>query len=270
MALNSHQLDSHKLSAPDLILSLLDSAPQPHITAASLIAAGDLFGIDSRAIRVAATRLVKQDVLTTVARGIYGVGGRGHRLHRRVVSWVEVESRIKPWNGDWLAVYQAHLKRANKTAVRARSRALRLQGFAAVDSGLAVRPANLTLPLADIRQALIELGLQPAARLWLIQQTEPAANFEHLWDTGALEARYANHVANLQLSTRHIPKLDTFAAAKQTLALGREVTRDIVMDPLLPQQMINTELRGEMITAMKAYDTLGKDCWRAFYAALKA
>ena len=260
--------DTPRLSAPDLILSLLDSAPRPQISAASLVAAGALFGIDSRTIRVAAARLVKNDVLTSAARGVYSVGERGDRLHRAVVSWADVESGIKPWRGEWVAVYQAHLKRANKTAVRARERALRLKGFAAVDAGLAVRPANLRLSLAGVRDGLIDLGLDPSANLFLITQTEPAAGFERLWDTAALEARYAKHLHDLQRSIRRLPSLDTFAAAQETLLVGRGVTRDIVLDPLLPREMIDTDLRGEMIQAMKAYDVLGKRCWRAFYAAL--
>ena len=259
-----------KLSAPTLILSLLDSAPQPQITAAAMIQAGGLFGIDSRAIRVAAARLVKNDVLATVARGVYGVGGRGDRLHRAVVSWAHVESGLKPWSGRWVAVYQAHLKRANKTAVRARERALRLKGFASVDSGLAVRPENLKLAMAGIRDELIELGLDAMASLFLVEAVEPKARFERLWDVPAIEARYAENIRKLRHSTRRVPSLDAFAAAQETLLIGRNVTRDIVMDPLLPQEMINAQLRGEVLERMKAYDRLGKDCWRAFYKALKA
>ena len=258
-----------KLSAPDLILSLLDSAPQPQIKAASLVAAGALFGIDPRAIRVAVTRLVKGDVLATVSRGIYSVGDRGDRLHRAVVSWSDVDSSTKPWKGGWLAVYQAHIKRADKTARRARERALRLQGFAAVDAAFAVRPANLRRCLTEIRAGLIELGLDAAASVFLIEETEPAAGFEALWDAKALEARYANHIRNLQLSTDRVSGLDVYQAAAETLLIGRGVTRDIVMDPLLPPQLVDAELRGEMIKAMRAYDRLGKECWRRFYAALE-
>ena len=256
------------LSAPDLILSLLDSAPQPQIRAASLVAAGALFGIDSRAIRVAVARLVKNDILATVARGAYSVGRRGHRLHRAVVSWADVESAVEPWNRSWVAVYHAQLKRANKTAVRAQDRALRLKGFAAVDSGLAVRPANLTLPLADVRDGLIELGLDESATLFLIMDSAPSTQFERLWDIQTLENRYADHIRDLARSTRRVPLLDAAAAAKETLMIGRGVTRDIIMDPLLPKEMINVRLRREVIERMKSYDALGKDCWRAFYKSL--
>lgn len=256
------------LTARDLILSLLDSAPEPQIRAASLIEAGALFDIDPRAIRVAATRLVKDEVLTTSARGVYTVGGRGDRLHRTVTAWANIESTLKPWDGAWVAVYQAHLKRANKTAMRARERALRLKGFAAVDANLALRPANLTLTLTAIREGLIELGLDENASALLIRQTEPELEFASLWDTTALESRYQRHIRELQRSTRRVADLDTFAAAKETLLTGREVTRDIVMDPLLPREMVDTDLRTTMIEQMKGYDVLGKNCWRAFYTAL--
>ena len=45
--------------------------------------------------------------------------------------------------GDWIAVVTGHLGRSEKSALRARQRALTLKGFAEVRPGLVVRPAKV-------------------------------------------------------------------------------------------------------------------------------
>jgi phenylacetic acid degradation operon negative regulatory protein len=238
-------VDGSNLSARRLILALLDSAPAPQIRAASLIAAGELFGMDPGAIRVATARLVRDRVLQSTARGVYTVGGGGAGLHRTVQSWTDLEATLKPWTGEWLAVYLGRLKRTNKTMVRARERALQLKGFAKIDSGLAVRPANLRGSLPELLEDLRLLGLDPSASLYRIAESAGDSDFTALWDTNELSAR---------------------AAAKQTLLVGRAAIRDILRDPLLPAELVDARLRRELVSRMKRYDRLGKSCWRAFYA----
>ena len=164
-------VDDVNLSARQLILALLDSAPTPQIQAASLVAAGELFGMDAGAIRVATARLVRDRILESTRRGVYTVGGGGAGLHRTVLSWADLEQTLKPWTGDWLAIYLGSLKRTNKTQVRARERALQLKGFATFDSGLAVRPANLKAALPELLEDLRLLGLDTSAGLYLIAAT---------------------------------------------------------------------------------------------------
>lgn len=261
---------SDTLSAAELILALLDSAPRPELTAASLVAAGDLLGIDARAVRVAAARLVKQKVLASAGRGRYSVGERGRGLHRRVLTWTNVERTLKPWRGDWLAVYLAHLKRGDKTALRARERALRLAGFATVDAGLHARPANLKASTTGVRDNLLALGLDPDACVLHVAELEPHGFIDPqaLWDTAALERGYAEWLRELADSTRRVPAMDVESAARETLLVGRAVLKVILADPLLPGELIDARQRGTLIDAMKSYDALGKRCWREFYRAL--
>ena len=58
--------------------------------------------------------------------------------------------------------------------------------------------------------------------------------------------------------------MDVADLACETLLVGRAVTRDILLDPLLPEALVNTALRREMIEAMRAYDRRGKAFWRNF------
>lgn len=259
------------LSAPELILSLADSAPEPRLEVARLVAAGRLLGIDAGAVRVAAARLVKKGVLTQASRGVYGIGGAGHGLHRRVLGWHRVETQVREWDGRWLAVFSAHLPRSQKSRLRARQRALRLRGFASFQAGLAVRPANLRSSAAELRGELVELGLDDEALLFGLDAEDPRWPIDprRLWDTGALEASYRYNLTRLEQSRARLPALDVEAAARETLLVGRAVMRDILTDPLLPEALVDTALRRRMIVAMVDYDRLGKAAWRAFYGSLE-
>lgn len=262
--------DPATLSAPELILSLADSAPQPRLTAANLVAAGALLGIDAGTMRVALGRLVKKGVLAQQTRGVYRLGGRGGELHRRVLGWHRVEEQLAPWDGRWLGVFSGHLRRSEKSSLRARERALRLKGFADARPGLAVRPANLRIPLAELRRELTDLGLDVDALVLGIDATDPQHEFDPgtLWDLAALEQGYLDHLGRLIDSTARLAGLDVQSAARETLLVGRSVMRAILTDPLLPEAMVDTARRRRLIDAMIEYDRLGKRCWREFYRAL--
>jgi len=259
-----------ELSAPDFILALLDSASDAEIRAASLVAAAAAFAIDPRTIRVALARLVQKDVLRTVGRGIYRVGTRGGAMQQAVVSWARAEASLQAWDGNWIVVAQGQGNRPNKTAVRAGERALRIKGFKAAEPGLAVRPANLRATISQIRDTLVKLGLRPDARLMLVTATAGGSDFTNLWSAPQLEAGYRQHLTAMAESTARVAQLDAVAAAKETLLVGRAVTRDIVLDPLLPDALVDAQLRRRMIKAMEKYDRLGKRSWRAFYSTIES
>ena len=255
-----------ELSAPAFILALLDSASDVEIRAASLVAAAAAFAIDPRTIRVALARLVQKGVLQAVGRGIYRAGTSGGPMQRAVVSWANAEASLKTWDGGWIAVAQSQGNRYNKTAMRANERALRIKGFKTAEPGLAVRPANLRTTLSETRDTLVELGLHPDARLMLVTATAGGSDFANLWSAAQLEAGYRQHLNAMADSTARVPRLNAVDAAKETLLVGRAVTRDIVLDPLLPDALVDAGLRRRMIKAMEKYDRLGKRCWRTFYA----
>ncbi|HEX7035859.1 MAG TPA: type IV toxin-antitoxin system AbiEi family antitoxin domain-containing protein [Pseudomonadales bacterium] len=258
------------LSAPELVLTLADSVPEPRLAAAQVVAAAQLLGIDAGAVRVALARLVKQGVLEQAERGVYRLGRRGSELHRRVLAWDRVEDQVRRWDGRWLAVLTAQLGRSDKAGLRARERALRLKGFAEAQPGLFVRPNNLRAALPALRDELVGLGLDREALVVVIDQADPTRPFEpeRLWDTAALERRYADDRRRLEESTARVAELDVQSAARETLLVGRAVMHDILIDPLLPETLVDVAARRRLIAAMRAYDRLGKRCWRAFYRAL--
>ena len=263
--------DPDTLSARELILSLADAAPKPRLTAGNLVAAGTLLGIDAGAIRVALGRLVKRGVLEPEQRGVYRLGPRGAELHRRVQAWHRVEDQVAPWTGGWIGVFTAHLGRSEKSGLRARERALRLKGFAEAREGLSVRPSNFRASVPALRTELVELGLDGDALVLDIGTGDSVHPFDaaSLWDLAELEARYRSNCERLEASVARLPALNVHAAARETLLVGRAVMRDILRDPLLPEELVDTAARRRMIDAMKAYDRVGKDRWRNFYRMLE-
>ncbi|MEM8769250.1 MAG: PaaX family transcriptional regulator C-terminal domain-containing protein, partial [Pseudomonadota bacterium] len=205
--------------------------------------------------------------LVSAGRGRYGLGSRGGTLHTLVRSWAKAEASLKPWQGGWLTVLVGHLARSNKTRRRGNERALGLFGFAEVRTGLWVRPANLRRTLSALREDLVELGLDPDAICLDADQLAPetAVDAQTLWDTPALATRYRQNVERLAESTERLTTLDEDASARETLLVGRQVTRDILLDPLLPEPLVDVVARRAMIDAMRSYDQLGKAYWRRFF-----
>jgi phenylacetic acid degradation operon negative regulatory protein len=260
-------MQKYSISARELILTLIDSATSSVLTARYFVAAGALFDMDHRSIRVALARLVRDGSLRQVERGTYGLGSRAGTLHSLVRNWSSVESSVKPWSGNWLAVHTAHLPRSDKTRARSRERALALYGYAEPYAGLWVRPDNLIITPSQLYTALQELGLDTAAIGYTIQGLMPghAFNTEQLWDRHALQQRYAGHLHTLTEVSARLPGLAEQEAAKETLLVGRAVTREILLDPLLPEELVDTGLRQQMVNAMKKFDRVGKIFWRALF-----
>ena len=212
-------------------------------------------------------RLVREGSLTGAGRGRYALGSRAGTLHSLVKNWSRAEASLVDWEGDWLTVLVGHLARSNKAAVRGNERALNLFGFAEMASGLWVRPANLARTLDQVRADLLELGLVPGSLCAQIRQFAPPEQLdpEALWQTAALTQRYHDNVRILRESTERIHDLDDAAAARETLLIGREVTRAILLDPLLPDALVDADARRQMIDAMRGYDRIGKAYWREFF-----
>ncbi len=257
-----------KLSARELILALVDSAAQPTLPASYFVAAADLMGLDAGNVRVTLARLVRDGTLASAGRGLYERGARRETIKRLVRGWADVEANLRSWSGGWLAVSIAHLGRRDRVRLRSRERALKLLGFAGAAGGLWLRPDNLRTELVQLRAQLVDLGLEAEALVLTVSALEPADAIDPaaLWPRAALEAGYRRYLESLAASEAELPDLHEDDAARETLLLGREVTRAILLDPLLPAELVDAELRSELIRAMRRYDRIGKRLWRAFYS----
>ena len=260
---------ANKPTAKRLVLSLLSAPSLPEVSIAQLQRWGALFDIDAATMRVTVGRLVRQALLDSEQRGVYRMGPAGRALGAAASGWRNAEARICDWEGDWLFAHVAHLGRVNRSALRARERAFRLGGFAEFASGLWCRPANFREAPGETRERLLALGLEPEAILTRVCDTPgiPDRQFLDLWPRRQIEGSYRQHLRAMRTSSDRLGRLTPDAAAKETLLVGEAVIRQINADPLLPQTLIDTGLRAEMITRMIDYDALGRDVWEQFIAA---
>lgn len=251
------------LSARTLALAFLSTSGARPMRAAALARRAEICGVDGAAMRMALGRLVRDEMVEQVERGVYAIGREGLALNRVARGWAEAESRVRAWDGRWIVVAVDHLGRSDRRQVRAQERALRLNGLARAESGLWVRPDNLALSLEDFAARLVGLGLDETATILgdvRALATQEAA-FRGLWPAAAIAARYRHWIDEMAASEDRLAAMTTVEAARETLLLGQSVIRTINTDPLLPAEMVDAALRAEMIAAMRRYDTIGKSFW---------
>ncbi len=263
MTLRFEPISAEDVSARTLVLSLMSVRGRRTQALTYLTRAGGLFGMEPSAIRMAVTRLVKDGLLESVERGIYATGAKAAALTAEISEWRTAPDRTRPWQGGWVGVMTNHLGRTDRKDLRARMRALRLYGFAQAETGLWIRPDNLRLSLADLRAALMRIGLQEDALLVTIAETAlPAGkDWRDLWSTDELKARYDSAIAAMQKSCKSAAGLAPDAAAKETLLVGQSVIRTINLDPLLPEEIGDATLFRQMVSEMEDYDRFGRTCW---------
>lgn len=259
-----------KTTPKRLILSLLNSSGINQINVVYLIEWGKIFKIDPATTRVAIGRLMKQGLISSISRGIYTIGPNAEIVSKKAISWLTTEDKIAPWSGNWIVVHTAHLGRMNKTAVRSRERSLRFNGFASLVTGLWCRPANFKESLQQTKERLTLIGLEQAA---IVMKVDEFPGIEmnrlaQLWPIGKIETAYRHAIDVVIKSSAALPSLDIRDAVRETFLVGESLIKQINADPLLPNEMIDTKLRGEMINKMKQYNELGRTVWLRFHATL--
>jgi phenylacetic acid degradation operon negative regulatory protein len=187
-------------------------------------------------------------------------------------SWINAESKVGAWSGRWLVAHTAHLGRANKTAVRSREGSFRLSGFAALVPDLWCRPANLKESLQQTKDRLVSIGLERQAVLMSsdeISGIEIEALFQ-LWPIAKIESGYSQAIETMDQSRAKLGSMDVIDAARETFLVGESVIRQINADPLLPDEMIDSKCRRQMISEMKQYNELGWIVWEEFQLSLQS
>jgi phenylacetic acid degradation operon negative regulatory protein len=259
-----HNIEHGEPSAADLVLDLLITHPEPHMTVQSLARAGEIMGLSTPSVRVALTRLLGQDRIVKTGRGCYALQLQGNAVHYEVQHWFEKESRLIPWSGGWLAVHDSAVPRADKTAWRHHLRALELNGFRAPAAGLSVRPDNLDGGIDAMRAALLRLGLAPGSLVFCASRfdDDAIARMKGLWDVPALSAACLDGLRLIKDSGARLARMKPEAAAREALLVGRAVIRSIVRDPLLPEAIQPTAPRRALIEATRAYQKRARAIWQ--------
>ena len=254
-------------SAPDLILDLL-VADGGTLSSHALCRAGALLGIGETTMRVGLTRLAAEGKIARGERGNYRLEREGPALSRAVDGWLHKQAQAVGWRGDWLAVHDAGVARADKTAWRRHGLALSLRGFAPLRPGLQIRPDNLAGGLEAERRKLKELGLSPGAPVFRLADLDEAAqaSARRLWDVRALAAQCRRLQAGLERSEQRLRTRPLETAVRESLLLGRAVIAHLIRDPLLPAELMPPEPHAELLVVTRRYQDTARQLWRQWLA----
>lgn len=254
------------VSAKSLILDLLSTMRRGSMPVSLLVRAAEAFGIDQNSVRVAVARLHARGLLERDERGHYRLGRGAASTMTRVAAWRSIGEATRNWTGGWLAVHTAAIPRSDRAALRRTQHALRPFSFKALAAELYVRPANLKPDLDELRAELEELGADSRALCFELSSLDGARERQAraLWDVRALSAAYRASLEMLEASRIRLPELDEAKAMVESFVLGGSVLRQLIQDPLLPDELLAGDERRALIEAMKEYDAVGRACWAPF------
>jgi len=257
-----------QLPATALILSLLSVAPRQMVPVQALIAAGRLFEMTERSIRVALNRLDAEAKVRKLSRGLYGFAEGAEGVRREVRNWIEAEDRVVEWSGAWIAAYTGDVSRTDRKQLRRHEGALRLRGFRPLRQDLWIRPDNLRGGVHAVAADLAALGLAKDSIVFVASSFSAAVDpvARTLWDSASLLEGYSGLIEELKCSEARTSSLPIDQALVETLSIGRYVIRHILLDPLLPKALLATDDRYRLIEQMRQYDRLGQRLWQAFLA----
>ncbi len=259
-----------KVQPKHLLLELLLASGDDALPVSHAVAAGAVFGISENHVRVTLARLAAQDMAQATERGAWRLGPAAQSLAQDVSHWRNTAQRLRPWNGQYVAVHCGALARSDRAATRQRERALHLLGFAELQRDFWLRPDNIEADIAAIRARLHALGLEAQAVVCGCTSLDAAteAAVDALWDGAALNQGYRATQERLQHWLDGAARLPIDQAARESFFLGGAAIRQLVYDPLLPEPMVDGALRAAFIDSVHAFDAAGRAIWDRFYDTL--
>lgn len=254
------------LTAKELVLDFLSNRAPREMAAKVIVDSAAALGFSEQSIRMALTRLVEEELARNPARGLYRLAPSGDAMRREVRKWRNITALTQSWSHDWICIYDAPIARSDRAALRRHEQAIRLRGFREFRAGLWLRPANLRLSTAEVREELGALGLHRDALVAEIRNLDEPARDQAmgLWDVKVLLASYEALMAAMESSQRRVAWMELADAAAETLVLGRDVIRHINLDPLLPEELMPQRPLRAMVHKMLEYDEKARMIWRQF------
>ncbi len=236
--------------------------PQP-CSVRELLQAARLFQISDNSLRVAVTRLVAQHWLKSEGRGLYGAGEQIQAMSNEIRSWRYARDRIRIWTGHFLFAFLPDRPKYDRTEIRHRDRALGMMGFRDVASDIHVRPDNLQASLEEVRQRLITLGMSADHILVSAEQLAgiDEQSIRNLWPIAQLNQQYQDMTLRMRSWMQSAQHLGCENAARESFLLGREVIRQINLDPWLPEHWVDAPRRQIYFETALEFDRYGWTFW---------
>jgi phenylacetic acid degradation operon negative regulatory protein len=249
-----------------LILDLLSTLRTGSMPVSALVRGASLFGIGENRLRVALARLLAAGQVERDERGRYRLGSAALAVNRQVTGWRDLESLRRHWDGDWIALHTASLAGADRSSRTRRARALRFGGFRTLARDLWLRPDNLAGGVSAARERLLDLGVEPGCAIFVARDLgdDLESRAHALWPTDELRAGYRDSLARIEQSRERLSRVPPEQAMVESFLLGGAVIRQLVLDPLLPDEILPADERRTLIAAMRDYDRFGRTCWAPF------
>lgn len=253
-----------KPTARKLILGLLLATDGAPLNVRDAIEACALFDITENNVRVTLVRLASDGLIRPSGRGAYVVGPRAEGLTAAVSEWRTAERRVIPWEGRYVLVHTGNLSRSDRGTVQRREQALHLFGLRELERGLHVRPDNLRGGVADLRDRLTKVGLDADAAVFGADgfDEQRHATITQLWDGAALSRGYLTQRSQLESWLARSGELEDDVAARESYLLGGAAIRQVVFDPWLPAELVDTAARAAFVDTVRRFDAAGKAIWR--------
>lgn len=250
-------------STAEIILDLLSCVPAHELPASELRKACALFDVSEQNMRVALTRLRAQGKLISPSRGRYALKTRHNGLFREVSQWRQREDRVLSWQGRWIGVLDAAVPRTDRTLLRRHARALDLRGFRLFRPGLHLRPDNLAGGVQGLRNELMSLGMAADCVVFGVCDLMPEEQRQsiELWDTESLREGYRHMLSRLDTSEKRLDAMTIAEAGVESLLLGRSIIREILRDPLLPEELLPSADRLKVLRQMRQYQMHAEEIW---------
>jgi phenylacetic acid degradation operon negative regulatory protein len=238
-----------------IILTLFGSYVNPRggkVWVGSLIKLLEPFGLSSNAIRLALSRMSKQNLIQSQKidrKSYYSLTTKGTQWMLYGQRWT-LEKECKPWDKKWRLLVYSVPEESRYLRDKLREE-LKGMGFGSLSSSLWISPFNFKEKMAKLFGKIKVAGYVEtfeAKYTGLVEGRELAAR---AWDIRGLEERYREFIGKYSpIFVRHKERMER----KETIALGEcfaerfRVTAEYIeialYDPMLPLELLPDDWAG--------------------------
>ena len=254
-----------EVNAKSLLLDVLRSTHSTAWPVKKLIEVAGMFGIKESAVRVTLSRLVVRGLIETSEHGSYLIKRAYDPVRNWIDDWKKGEERLTNWNGQWLCIYPP--PKIRKKDWQSLDKAAQRLGFRVVQDRMWARPDNLAMPLQtmnELLEAMSGLTHLMYATVVKLHVDDSELTLEALWNRSELEQEYRLCIKDLQHCMRQQKDPEGLAALKESIEVGGNAIRLLALDPLLPESMIDKNLRVELNATTLKYNSMYHAAWTAF------
>ena len=250
------------ISATKLSILALHNA-QSCVSVRGLISVGEIMGHNENAMRVALARLKRKTLIEQASRGHYQLSEKASVLDAFISRWSKGEKRRRAFKGQYLLAFVKSEKRSARDNL---VRALSLSGFERSEEGCFLRPDNLSLSTAELREFLSGAFNASAQFRLATVCPEPALakEWRTLFSAAGKDDKYRKLSKRLATQSAAIAKgaQEVSALLPEATLLGEKAVATLAFDALLPSEWHDDEARRALTKQTKKFTQNTRKLWR--------